>query len=387
MGVNSSCFRTVLALGVLIGLPATIAAQKGKGSPPSSSIPNSNNPTQPSLTQPLFISGRVLLEGGAVPPEPVAIERVCNGTVRKQSYTDTKGSFQFQLDQNPGLEEASESTLNPNTPLSLGRASTQAQDALRLRYQGCEIRAALPGFTSSSAMLRLQGNAWQYDLGIIFIKRTENVPGATISMTMMSAPGDARHAFEKGRKAFDENRFSDAEKELGTAVKIYPNFAAAWSLLGDIHQLQKQFGPAIKEYTQALAADPRFVNPSFGLALIAMQEKRWEDVVMFTDQVAKMNSLAFPSAYFYNAVANYNLGRIEPAEQSARKFKSLDIEHRHPDVCLLLGQIFLRKNDSASAALEMREYLTLAPTAANAEEVRQWLKSYDDARVAKQQQQ
>src|SRR5260370_17979528 len=154
-----------------------------------------------------------------------------------------------------------------------------------------------------------------------------------------------------------------------------------------MHQLQKQLGPGIKEYTQALAADPRFVNPSFGLALIAMQEKRWEDVVMFTDQVAKMNSLAVPSVYFYNAVANYNLGRIEPAEQSARKVKSLDIEHGHPDVCLLLGQIFLRKNDSASAALEMREYLTLAPTAANAEEGRQWLKSYDDARGAKQQHQ
>src|SRR5260370_40221279 len=183
MGVNSTCLSAVIAMGVLNGLPATIAAQKGKGSPPSSSIPNSNNRTQPSLTQPLFISGRVLLEGGAVPPEPVAIERVCNGTVRKQSYTDTKGSFQFQLDQNPGLEEASESTLNPNTSLSLGRTSSQAQDALRLRSQGCEMRAALPGFTSSTAMLRLQGNAWHYDPRTIFIKRTENVPGATLSMT------------------------------------------------------------------------------------------------------------------------------------------------------------------------------------------------------------
>ncbi len=383
MGVNSSRLWIVLALGILIGLPAVMAAQKNKGTPPSSSIPTSN-PSQPSLTQPLLISGRVLLEGGAVPPEPVAIERVCNGAVRKQSYTDSNGSFQFQLDQNLGVHEASESTVNPNTSLSLGGISAPTQDTLKLRYQGCEIRAALPGFTSSSAMLRLQGSSWQYDLGIIFIKRTESVSGATISMTTMSAPGDARRAFEKGHKAFDENRFSDAEKELGTAVKIYPNFAAAWSLLGDIHQMRKEFGPAIKEYTQALAADPRFVNPSFGLALIAMQEKRWEDVVTFSDQVARMNSLAFPSAYFYNAVANYNLGRIEPAEQSARKFKSLDVEHRHPDVYLLLGRIFLQKNDPASAALEMREYLTVAPTAANAEEVRQWLKRYDDDKVAKQ---
>ena len=386
MNINSSPFRIVLALGILSGLPADMAAQKNKGSggTPTTSIPSSS-PSQPALTQPLFISGRVLVEGGSAPPARVAIERVCNGAVRKQSYTDGTGAFQFQLDQNPAFLDASETSTDPNISTSTSRTSNLAQDTLRLRYQGCEIRAVLPGFTSSSALLRLQGSSWQYDLGVIFIKRTEDVPGTTISATTMSAPDRAKHAYEKGRKAFGENKFSDAEKELSQAVKIYPNFAAAWSLLGDIHQQQKQFAPAINEYTQALAADPRFVNPSFGLALIAVQEKRWEDAVQFTDHVAKMNSLAFPSAYFYNAVANYNLGRLEPAEQSARKFKSLDTEHRHPDVCLLLGQIFIHKNDGASAALEMREYLTLMPNAPNAEEVRQWLKRYDSMNVAKQQ--
>jgi len=386
MNVNSSPFRIVLALGILIGLPANMAAQKNKGSgnTPSTSIPSSI-PSQPAVTQPLFISGRVLVEGGAAPPAPAAIERVCNGSTRKQSYTDSTGAFQFQLDQNPAVLDASETTANLNLSTTTIQSSNQAQETLKQRYQGCEIRAVLSGFTSSSAVLRLQGSTWQYDLGIIFIKRTENVTGTTISTTTMSAPDGAKHAYEKGLKAFGENKFSDAEKELSTAVKIYPNFAAAWSLLGDIHQQQRQFGPAIKEYTQALAADPRFVNPTFGLALIAMQEKRWEDAAQLTDQAAKMNSLAFPSAYFYNAVANYNLGRIEPAEQSARRFKSLDTEHRHPDVCLLLGQIFIQKNDGASAALEMREYLTLVPNAANAEEVRQWLKRYDAMNVAKQQ--
>jgi tetratricopeptide (TPR) repeat protein len=339
MDVTPSRLRIVFALATLIGLPSGVVAQKGKSgsTPPVTNVP-ATNPAQPSLTQPLFISGRVMLEGGTVPPEPVAIERICNGAARKQSYTDTKGAFQFQLDQNPGFLEASESTASPTTTItSTSLMNSQAQDALKMRYQGCEIRAVLAGYTSSTAVLRLQGGSWQYDLGVIFIKGTENVPGTTISMTTMNAPDSAKHAYEKGRKAFGENKFSEAEKELNVAVKAYPNFAAAWSLLGDIHQQQKQFEPAIKEYNQALAADPRFVNPSFGLALIAMQEKRWEDAARFSDQVAKMNSLAFPSAYFYNAVANYNLGRLEPAEQSARKFKSLDVEHRHPDILSAAG--------------------------------------------------
>jgi tetratricopeptide (TPR) repeat protein len=390
MNVHSASVRVVLALAILIGLPASMLAQHGKAggggtTKPGVGVTLPNQPITPTASQPLFISGKVLLDGGGTPSEPVVIERVCNGTARRQGYTDGKGAFQFQLDQNPGFQDASETT-NNGDPFSFGQSNTQLQDSMKLKYQGCEMRAVLSGFVSSTAPLRLQGSTWQYDLGTIFLKRMENVPGTTISMTTMNAPHDAKHAYEKGQKLFAENKFSDAEKELNKAVKIYPNFAAAWSLLGDIHQQQKQFDSAIKEYSQALAADPRFVNPSFGLTLIAVQEKRWQDAAQLSDQVVKMNSLAFPSAYFYNAVANYNLGKIEPAEVSVRKFKSLDTEHHHPDTCLLLAQILMRKNDIAGAAQEMREYLVLAPDAQNAEEVRQWLKRYDPANVAKKQQ-
>jgi tetratricopeptide (TPR) repeat protein len=213
----------------------------------------------------------------------------------------------------------------------------------------------------------------------------EGMPGTTISMTSLNAPNDAKHAYEKGRKAFDGSKYEEAEKELDKATRIYPGFAAAWSLLGDIHQQQKRFDEAIKEYSQALAADPQYVNPAFGLGLIAIQQKRWQDAVQFTDQVAKLNAAAFPSSYFYNAVANYNMAKLDPAEASARKFKSLDTNHHHPDVCLLLSQILIHKQDFASAAQELRDYLTLAPGAGNVDQVREQLRKLEQVSVAKQQ--
>lgn len=390
MNVNSSSLRAVLVLAILAALPATMVAQhKSGGSPGSPSKPGigstTSTSTQPTISaRPIFISGKVLVDGGGSPPEPAVIERICNGTTRRQGYTDGKGAFQFQLDQNPAFQDASETT-NSSDPFSTVRSNSQSLDAVKLQYQGCEIRAVLSGFVSSTVSLRLQGSTWEYDLGTILLKRMENVPGTTISMTTMNAPNDAKHAYEKGRKAFDAGKYPDAEKDLNKAVKIYPNFAAAWSLLGDIHQQQKQLDQATTEYKQALAADPRFVNPSFGLALIAVQEKRWQDAVQFTDQVVKMNSLAYPSAYFYNAVANYNLGKIDPAEISVRKFKSVDADHRHPDASLLLGQILMQKNDFGAAAQEIREYLSHAPDAPNAEKMREWLKHYEASSVAKQQ--
>lgn len=386
MNLVSPAFRVGL-LSILVAFPFTLLAQTGKGGgmpskPNVGTVPT--QPTQPTITaQPLFISGKVLMDGGGPPPESVVLERVCTDTVRREGYTDSKGSFQFQLDQNPGFQDASENGLT-NTNSSSSNSLTRTQEAQKMKYQGCEIRAVLPGFVSSSVELQLLGNSWQYDLGTIFLKRIEGMPGTTISMTTLNAPNDAKHAYEKGKKDFAADKISEAEKELEKAVKIYPDFAAAWTLLGDIHQQQKQFDRAIKEYSQALAADPRFVNPSFGLALIAMQEKRWQDAVQLTDQVAKMNSVAFPAAYFYNAVANYNLGKVDLAEVSARKFKTLDTDHRHPDVLLVLSQIDIQKNDLTGAAQEMRDYLTQAPDSPKAAEVRQWLAEHGQTE-AKQQ--
>ena len=251
--------------------------------------------------------------------------------------------------------------------------------------QSCEFRAVLPGFQSTTVMLKLQGNSWNYDVGTIFLKRMDNVQGATISMTTMNAPKDARSAYEKAEKAFARDKFADAEKELNKAVQIYPNFAAAWSLLGDVHQQQNRLEEAIKDYNHSLAADPQFVNPSFGLGLVAMQEKRWQDAAQFTSHVSKLNALAFPAAYFYNAVSNYNMGKFNFAEESARKYKTLDTNHHHPEVCLLLGEIFTRKQDYAAAAQEMRDFLAISPNAPNAEEVRTKARNLEDLSVAKKQ--
>ena len=388
---NSSFLRILIAVGILTLVQSALAVQRGgtggstsskPSSGPSTAQPRSNSPD--TALQPTFISGKVLLDGGGPPPEPVVIERICNGTARREGYTDSKGQFQFQLGQNPGFQDASESdaTLFPTDRQSI---SCMGQDSRRILSQGCEFRAVLPGFQSSSVMLKMQGNSWQLDIGTIFLKRMDQVKGATISLTTMNAPKDAKSAFEKGEKAYNQNKLPEAEKELTKAVQVYPSFAAAWSLLGNIHQQQNQLEEAKTEYNHAVSADPQYVNPMFGLALIAVQEKHWSDAVQFSSQVYKLNSLAFPSSYFYNAVANYNLGKLDAAEESARKYKTLDTDHRHPDICLLLGEILTRKQDYAGALQEMRDFLAISPGAANAEEVKAKAKTLEEISLAKKQ--
>ncbi|MGH9570643.1 MAG: tetratricopeptide repeat protein, partial [Candidatus Angelobacter sp.] len=278
-------------------------------------------------------------------PEPVAIERICNGVSRREGYTDFKGQFQIQIGSNVGFQDASED--DPRSMPGLGGPGTLSRGGNRglNTMIGCEFRAVLAGFQSSIAPVRDSGEAFQIEIGTIVLKRLGGVTGATISATTMAAPRKARQAYEKACKAMRENKPDQEQKELEKAVGIDPQFATAWWMLGDLHQRQNRLEDATQSYTRAASADPQYVNPVFGLAGIAVQKKNWEDVAQFSAQAIKLNAYAFPIVYFFNAVANYNLKRLGPAEESARKYESLDTNQEHPEVRLLLSNLLLLKRD------------------------------------------
>src|SRR5207244_11401720 len=50
-------------------------------------------------TAPVIISGKVVADDGAVPTQPVAVQRMCNGHVRTVAYTDASGSFEGDLNR------------------------------------------------------------------------------------------------------------------------------------------------------------------------------------------------------------------------------------------------------------------------------------------------
>ena len=79
------------------------------------------------------------------------------------------------------------------------------------------------------------------------------------------------------------------------------------------------------------------------------------------------------AAYFYNAVANYKLDKIEQAEKSARKAEHADLRGTFPQLHILLAQIFIQKKNYAVAISELETYLELAPAANNGDQIREQL--------------
>jgi Tfp pilus assembly protein PilF len=379
--VSRSC---LVSLVIATSIPCAFA-QRG-GDPRAGGavdLPSAGSPIMERNTDPrsVFISGKVILQGGG-PTGRVAIDRLCGGMVRREGYTNSKGNFQFELGRNSTDRDASQA--DSDRMISNRNARVPPSGGSDIRYDDCELRASLPGFVSTTVPMRVYAGATQVEVGTITLTKTGTADGPTVSVNTMTVPKEAREAFEKGRKAGSEKQFAEAVAQLNKAVAVYPQYAAAWSLLAEIHRLQNQFEPAKAEYAKALAADPKFVSPYFGLAAIAVIEKRWMDAAQLTDQLIQLNSVVYPMAYFFNAAANLNLGKLDAAELSARKFQQVDKAHTRPDIALLLANILTGKHQYAEAAQLYRDYLTVRPNAPNAEALKKEAQRLDGLSAAKQ---
>lgn len=384
--------------------PQQQAPPQGGGQPPAPSIPSTPTPSPlpgtrdprqpqeprfptqdptersqfPEMQRPIFLSGKVVLDDGTPPPDPVVIERVCNGISRPEAYTDSKGRFSFQLGHNMSVmpdasvsSSADAGAFGSNSRTG-GFGNTRGGISER-ELMGCELRAVLAGYRSEVVSLAGRRVMDNPEVGTIILRRLGNVEGLTISATSALAPKDARKAFDKGRSEFRKQKWANAQKELDKAVQIYPKYAAAWHQLGLVHEKQNKLEEARNAYAKALEADPKFVSPYLQIALLDARESKWQEVADTTDRVLRLNPFDFPQAFFYNSVANFNLRKLDAAEKSAREAVKLDTQNRMPKVNHLLGLILAQKADYAEAALHMRNYLKLLPKASDADQVRKQL--------------
>lgn len=328
--------------------------------------------------QNVFLSGKVMLDDGTPPPESVIIERVCNGSVRAEGYTDSKGRFSFQLGQNSSmLMDASMSSVNDSgfgMPTNRGVTPTSsARGSSPISLVGCELRAALAGFRSDAVNLNGHRALDNPDVGTIVLHRLGKVDGFTFSGTSTYAPKDARKAYEKGKEAAKKQKWPEAEKELQKAVEIYPKYAVAWYELGAVNQAQKNFDEAKKDYAQSIAADSKYISPYGQLARLAAAEKNWKESAEYTDKLLKLNPYFSPEAYFINSISYLNLQNLDKAEEGAREALKMDAQHHNPKISQLLGVILAQKQDYPGAAENMRNYLKFAPNAPDAGTVKMQL--------------
>jgi tetratricopeptide (TPR) repeat protein len=351
------------------------------------SIYNNNRNTNPmgqQMPSPIFLSGRVMMDDGTPPDRDIRIERVCGGIAHSEGHADSKGRFSFQLGQNSGIDmDASESGIG-GRPGSMGAMTPGMAgygDRNGTNLWNCELRASYPGYRSDIVQLGGRRALDSPDVGTIVLHRLGNVQGTTISLTTALAPKDARKEYEKGLQLAQKGKFDEAMLRLSKATDLYPKYAIAWYALGQLQQKNGRSTDARSAYEKALAADPKYVSPLNQLALLAAQDGKWEDAATLSKQAISLNPVEFPSAFWYNALANYNLKRTDAALQSTKDLLKLDTRHNLPEAENLMAQLLLDSGNYPEAANHLRSYLTLVPNAKNADALKQMLLKIEAAKA------
>ena len=381
-------FRTLFTLPLLTALSISLLGQRpssGGGKPSTStstsSIPRTTTTLPPNMdtSRFFFFSGKVKLDDGGQLTDEAAIQSNCRGRIRTETYTDSKGSFSFQVGRAGEREMAGIAQAADSSALESQMDVTMRHN-LANDWRDCELQAMLPGFTSDVVQLapHMQdfGNA---DVGTILLHRLEHVEGFTLSATSAAAPPKAKKEYEKGRELQKKQKWDEAGRRFQKAVELYPKYAVAWLELGHIQKQKNERGEARQSFHQAVAADSKFISPYQELADMAVAERQWPELLDATGKLLKLNPVSFPQYWFLNAYANYSLQQLDAAEQGALKGLYVDPQHHVPKLEYLLGAILAQKHDYRGAAEHIRQYLLLAPNAPDAELARKQVQELERA--------
>ena len=306
------------------------------------------------------------------------VELVCQGSAVRREYTSGSGTFSMIVggsQANAGIADASLSSSDYRRYGGFG-GGDGGFSSERLNLGGCELQARMPGYQLVIPLGGQRQGARQHpgDMGVIILHSMNAPDGGTVSLKTLAAPEDTRKAFEKAGRELQKEKpnSSKAAKELEKAVEIYPEFALAWQMLGEVRLAQNDQPAAAEAFEQARAADPGYVAPYLSQAMMAMEEEQWMKAAQLSGQALELSPQLI-KAHYFNALANISLGRINIAEESALLVLDSNQVQTYPLIYYVLGFVEAKRENFPSAAARYRTFLEVRPNASLASKLREQL--------------
>jgi predicted Zn-dependent protease len=181
-----------------------------------------------------------------------------------------------------------------------------------------------------------------------------------VSAVRLAVPGKARSQFEKACGDFQKNKMSDAEQHARDAIQKYSNYSAAWVLLGKTLENQQKLDQAHDACSQPIKADPTYLPPYLCLAGLLNRERKWDDLLAWSDRFQGMNLTADLYSDYFRSLALFHLSKLPEAQKSAQAALALDTAHRQPGLNFLSAQIYGAQRDLAGATAQVEQFVKYA---------------------------
>ncbi len=311
------------------------------------------------------------MASGEPPFERLVVKMVCGTQIRPQpqDYTDSDGFFSFSPGANRTVIDAESSlpVLVPGAWPSLPRGPGSRGIGL----SNCAIHVELPGYRSDRLRLRGLFGLGGFDVGVVVLRPLNGFTGSAFSPTTREAPKAATLAFQEGLAALSRKgpKYKQAIQELEKAVGVYPQFAAAWWVLGEARSGLKDETGAREAYMRSMAADPEYLRPYEPLMALAFQRKHWPALESLGESYLALSPGSSKTLYRV-AVAATNQGKFDRAEKLLEAVFALGEEAQWPRTHVIMGLVHENRSDFDKAVKSYRAFLRVAPDAPLAEVVK-----------------
>jgi tetratricopeptide (TPR) repeat protein len=200
-----------------------------------------------------------------------------------------------------------------------------------------------------------------------------DVRGASVSTTRLGVPAKARSQYEKACGAFKKKKLPEAEQHVRDAIRQYPKYPAAWVMLGQVLQDEQKMNEARDACLQPISADPTYLPPYLCLAGLLDLEKKWGDLLTWSDRFLGISLAGDMYAHYYNGLALFHFRKFQEAQKSVSEAIAIDSDHHQPGLNFLLAQIYGEQRDVFDATVQIRQFVKYSNSRQDKDAAREYL--------------
>lgn len=182
----------------------------------------------------------------------------------------------------------------------------------------------------------------------------------------LKIPGKAQEEYRKGVEALEGDDANRTISHMQKAVEIYPQFAAAYSALGNARQKLKETEAATQAYKKALEIDDALYSAWLGLGTLYANGRRYEE--------AERHLLRARSLRPDEWQAWYQLGELywemkDAARTEEHIGRAREMHSSMPRILILLINALVVQEKYPESLVRMDEFLAQFPKSSLAAEV------------------
>ena len=232
-----------------------------------------------------------------------------------------------------------------------------------------------PGYRTYNTTIDISMSKMSYEDVTLRRDRSKDVkevppegPNGIVDARLAQMPPEAKAELDAGIKRTVANDAAGALGHYKKAIELFPVFAEAYLLMGEIHLKQGRLKLAEEAFAKAGAIENRLASAQLALGLtrnLMGHTREAEPPLLRAVELDPKN----PDAHFELAKNQFALQKFPDAEVHAQK--SLELKPQNPPVYVVLGYSLLRQKKVAEAEEAFRHFLKLDPANPMAGDVKQ----------------